>query len=178
MKFARDILIIDIRATGINAEKDFPLQLAGILLDKDNLLEKASFGSYIRHPFSQSTNDRIVQALGISKETWMKAPNLKTALAAFDSTFSYNVTLASQNIANINFFRNAYQRAGMNYEYDYHIVELWTLGYMFLSKMNMKKIPTAQTLGTYFNIPRGNEHDAFENCKFLAQIFKKLAANY
>ncbi len=35
MKFARDILLIDIQTTGADPKKDFPLQLAAVLLDKD-----------------------------------------------------------------------------------------------------------------------------------------------
>jgi DNA polymerase III epsilon subunit-like protein len=57
MRFARDILLVDVQTTGNNPEKDFALQIAAILLDKDNLLEKDNFSSYIKHPFSQTTND-------------------------------------------------------------------------------------------------------------------------
>jgi DNA polymerase III alpha subunit (gram-positive type) len=175
MKFARDILLIDIESTGIDPVKDFPLQLAAVLLDKDNLLEKKSFNSFIKHPFSQTTNDRIVQTLGISKEFWMKAPNLKTVIASFKETFPYNVTIASQNIINVNFFTEAFKKTGIAYEYDYHIIELWTLGYMHLSRLNLRKIPTAQTVGSYFKLERTKEHDALANCRFHAEILRKLS---
>src|SRR5438128_1048267 len=125
MKFARDILLIDMETTGINPEKDFALQLSAVLLDKDNLLEKKSFNSYIKHSFSQSTNDRIVQTLGIQKENWMKSPNLKEVMQKFNVTFPYNVTIATHNITNVQFFQEAHRRCGMTYEYDYHIIELW-----------------------------------------------------
>ncbi len=149
MKFARDILLIDMETTGSNVEKDFPLQLSAVLLDKDNLLEKNFFNSYIKHMFSQSSNDRIVQTLGIPKETWMKSPGPKDVLAKFNSTFAYNVTIATHNIANVLQFQEMHRRCGIAYEYDYHIIELWTLGYVYLSKMNIKKIPTAETMGFY-----------------------------
>lgn len=178
MKFARDILLIDIETTGPNPEKDFPLQIAGILLDKDNLLEKNYFNSYVRFPFSQTTNDRIVQTLGISKEQWIKTPNVKTVINEFVAKFPYNLTLASHNVINVNFLQASFKRAGLPYEYDYHILEIWTLGYLFLSKLNSKKIPTAETLGQYFKIQKEKEHDAFANCKFLVEIFKKLIKSY
>lgn len=178
MKFARDILLIDIESTGINPEKDFPLQLSAVLLDKDNLLEKGSFNSYIKHPFSQTTNDRIVQTLGIPKEQWMKAPNLKTVLKEFTAKFPYNVTIATHNIMNIMMLQEAFRRVGIEYEYDYHVLELWTLGYMYLSKQNMKKIPTAQTVGNYLKLNRERDHDAFVNARFLADIFRKLVSIY
>ncbi len=174
MKFARDILLISIEATGPNPEKDFPLQIGAVLLDKDNLLEKAYFNSYIRFPFSQATNFHIVQTLGISKEQWINSPNVKTVLADFISKFPYNVTIATHNTINVNFLQRAFKLADMPYEYDYHIMEIWTLGYFYLSKLNSRKIPTAETLGQYFNIRREKEHDAFANCRFMEEIFKQL----
>ena len=69
----------------------------------------------------------------------MAAPKLKTVLNTFSSQFPYSVTLASQNLANINFLRESFKRAGMAYEYDSHVLDLWTLEYLFLSRLNMKK---------------------------------------
>ncbi|MBU6447727.1 3'-5' exonuclease [Patescibacteria group bacterium] len=179
MKFARDILILDIEATGIDPQKDFPLQIAAVLLDKDNLLEKKSFSSYIKHPFSQTTNDRIVRTLGIQKDDWMKSPGLRAVLKNFTDSFSYNVTLCSHNIVSINFLQESFRRAGLPNEFDYHIIELWTLGYMYLSKQNLKKMPTAQTIGDYLKIPqKKSDHNSMENCRYLAGIFRKLAALY
>ena len=175
MRFARDILLIDLETTGTNPQKDFPLQLAAVLLDKDNLLEKSSFGSYIKNSYSQTTNDRIVQTLGIQKEIWMRAPNLKEVIGKFNDNFPYNVTIASQNIMNVAFLQESFRRTSLVYEYDYHILELWTLGYYFLAKQNIKKIPTASTLGLYFKLaPKKNDHDAFENVRYLAEILRKL----
>lgn len=174
MKFARDILLIDVEATGQDVEKGFPLQLSAVLLDKDNLLEKNFFNSYIKHPFSQTTNDQIVQTLGIPKEKWITAPNLKVVIQNFKDTFPYNVTLCSHNIINVNFLRESFKRAKIDYEYDYHIIDLWTLGYFLMSKQNLKKIPTAETLGAYFRLEKGKEHDSLDNCRYLAEILRKI----
>jgi DNA polymerase III alpha subunit (gram-positive type) len=178
MKFARDILLLDMETTGINPEKDFVLQLSAVLLDRDNLLEVNNFNSYIRHPFSQTTNDKIVQTLGITKEAWFKAPNLKEAITSFNSRFSYNLTIASQNIINVNFLQAAYTKTGLAYEFDYHIFELWTFEYLFLCRQNIKKIPTASTVASFFNLKKEKEHDAFVNCRYLADIFRKLVKAY
>jgi len=178
MKFARDILFIDMQTTGINVEKDFPLQISAVLLDKDNLLEKGAFSSYIKNPFSQTTNDRVVQALGIPREVLIKSPNLKTVLTAFKEKFSYNVTIASHNIVNVNFLRESFRRSNIEYEYDYHVLELWTLAYMYLSKQNLKKIPTAETIGSYFKLSRKNERDSLESCRYYSEIFRQLVKRY
>ena len=53
MKFARDILLIDMETTGPDPAKDFPLQLAGVILYMYNVLQNAKLNTYIRHYFSQ-----------------------------------------------------------------------------------------------------------------------------
>ncbi|TSC65885.1 MAG: hypothetical protein G01um101477_297, partial [Candidatus Doudnabacteria bacterium Gr01-1014_77] len=107
-----------------------------------------------------------------------KSPNLKVVLNAFKEKFSYNVTLASHNIINVNFLRESFRRSGIEYEYDYHVLELWTLAYMYLSKQNLKKIPTAETVGSYFKLQRKNERDSLENCRYYAEIFRQLVKRY
>jgi DNA polymerase III alpha subunit (gram-positive type) len=174
MKFARDILLIDIETTGPNPNKDFPLQLSAVLLDKDNLLEKDNFNSYIRHTFSQSTNDRIAQLLGIPKENWMKAPSTKLVLQKFAEQFPLSVTLASHNMINLAFLQEAFRRTSVPYDYDYHVLELWTLGYFYLSKQNIKKLPTAETVGAQFKLTKQKEHDALSSCRFHAEILRRL----
>ena len=174
MKFPRDILLIDLETTGNLLEKDFVLQLSAVLLDKDNLLEKDSFSTYIKHPFSQSTNDRIVQTLGITKETWIHSPSEKEAVASFNKHFPLNVTIATQNITNVLFLKEIYRQVRIPYEFDYHIIELWTLAHVFFARQNLKKIPTAETLASYFRIPRGREHNSADSCKLLAELFRRL----
>ena len=116
-----------------------------------------------------------MQTLGIPKENWMKAPTLKNALGSFKEYFPYSATIASHNIMNVNFLTESFKRAGISYEYDYHILELWTLGYFYLSKQNIKKIPTAETIGSYFKLTKEKEHDALTNCRFNAEILRKLS---
>jgi DNA polymerase III alpha subunit (gram-positive type) len=176
MRFARDLLLIDIETTGPNPEKDFPIQLAAVLLDRDNLLEKLAFNTYIKHPFSQTTNDRIVQTLNIPKDIWMRSPNLKAVIAEFKRAFDSNITLASQNIININFLQESFKRTGIPYEYDYHILELWTIGYLYIAKQNIRKLPTAETVAALFKISSEKEHDALSNCRFHADILRKLVS--
>ena len=174
MKFIRDILLIDCEMTGVNPRKDFMLQLSAILLDKDNLLEKGHFDTYIKHSFAQTTNDQVIQTLGISKEQLFRSPNLREVITAFNQKFSYNVTIATHNIYNVLFLQEAFTKCGIPYEYDYHILELWTLGYAFLARQNIKKVPTAETLGIYFHVKKEREHNALINARFLAEIVRKL----
>ncbi|QQS22541.1 hypothetical protein IPM19_02820 [bacterium] len=51
MKLIKDILIFQIEATGVDIERDHIIQLSGILLDKDSLLEKNYFNSYVKVSF-------------------------------------------------------------------------------------------------------------------------------
>jgi DNA polymerase III epsilon subunit-like protein len=177
VKFVRDILLVHVQTTGPSTERDFPLQISAVQLDKDNLLEKKSFSSYVRHPFSQSTNDRIVQTMGIAKENLLRAPRLPEVVESFRGTFPYSLTVAAHNYESVEFLRDAFRRTSKTYEYDSHVFDLWTLGYWFLCRQGIKKIPTADTLAAYLKLPRGDEHDALATCRFFAEALRKLAVN-
>ncbi len=177
MKFVRDILIVGVQATGPNVERDFPLQIAAVQLDKDNLIEKKWFSSYVRHPFSQATNDRIVQTLGIQKENWLRAPRLPEVIESFRKTFPYSLTIASHNYESVEFLKDAFRRTGKEYEYDGHVLDLWTLGYWLLCKQGIKKIPTADTLAPYLKFTRDNQNNALVSSRFFADVLRKLSAN-
>ena len=57
MDFKKDLLLIDIEATGLDPKRHEIIQLAGILLDKKTLKEKKSFNAYIR-PRKWSVRDK------------------------------------------------------------------------------------------------------------------------
>ena len=177
MKFVRDILVVHIQTTGPSTERDFPIQIAGVLIDKDNLLEKQSFSSFVRHPFSQTTNDKIVQMLGIQKENLLRAPKLADVIDAFKAKFPYSVTVAAHNYASIEFLRDSFKRTSKAYEYDTHVMDLWTLGYWFMCRQGIKKIPTADTLAVYLKLSRENENDALANARFSAEVLRRLTKN-
>jgi hypothetical protein len=54
MKFIKDLLFFEITTTGADPDKDSLVQLSAVLLDKDNLLEKDNFNTYVRVSYLDS----------------------------------------------------------------------------------------------------------------------------
>ncbi|QQS22543.1 hypothetical protein IPM19_02830 [bacterium] len=78
--FNKDILIIDVEATGVDFNKHELLELAGVLLDKKTLNEKKRFESFVK---PTKWKNRDPEAMAVNKMTWdmvKGAPSLKTVL--------------------------------------------------------------------------------------------------
>ena len=74
MKFIKDILLFQIEVTGQNVERDSIIQLSAVLLDKDNLLEKNFFNSYVKVSFLDNTITQHADMLQVPFETLQKSP--------------------------------------------------------------------------------------------------------
>lgn len=174
MKFIKDILFIEMVTTGDDPEKNAIIQLSGILLDKDNLLEKLSFNSYIRVSLLENTIRQHANMLGIEESTLQKSGKIFDVAKKFHEYFGTDVMLATHNVRNILFLKQAYKKANVPFDYDVHIVELWTLGYIYALSYGIKKMPTLNTLLDHFRLKMARENDAFERVRLEIAVFKKI----
>lgn len=55
MKFIKDIVLFDLETSGADIDRDVIVQFGAVLLDKDNLLEKAYYTTYVRNSLLQET---------------------------------------------------------------------------------------------------------------------------
>lgn len=176
MKFIKDILLFQIETTGQNLERDSIIQLSAVLLDKDNLLEKNYFNSYIKVSFLDNTISQHADLLQVPFETLQKSPKLHDVIKAFVAKFGNTPLLASHSVSNVQFLRQAFKKTFIPYEYDNHVIDLWTLGYIYTLHYGVKKMPTMQTLFTHFNLKQTNPHDALEKARLSCEVFKKIVA--
>jgi len=177
MKFIKDILLFDLETTGPEADKDNIIQLSAILLDKDNLLEKGFFNSYVRVSLLDGTISQHAELLHIPFATMQKSPKIYDAVKKFHQEFGKDALLATHNLNNVLFLRQAFKKAVIPFDYDRHVLELWTLGYIYTLNYGIKKMPTFQTLLDHFRMKRKNRHDALEKTRLAADIFRKIIKN-
>jgi len=111
MKFIKDILLFDVETTGQDPDKDSIIQLAGVLIDKDNLLEKNFFNSYVRVSFLEGTITQHAQMLNIPFETMQKSPKVYDAIKKFHETFGSDVLLAVHNIDKVIYLRGGFKKS-------------------------------------------------------------------
>jgi DNA polymerase III alpha subunit (gram-positive type) len=175
MKFIKDILFFEITTTGNDPDKDNIIQLSGILLGKENLLEKNYFNSYVRVSYLDSVINEHANFLQIDPQKYRKSPKIYDAVKQFNAKFGKeNALLATGNVSNLFFLRNAFRKTGVPFEYDMHIIDLWTLGYVYTLNYGLKKIPTFNTFLDYFKLKIIKPTDSLEKAKTEVEVLKKI----
>ncbi len=166
MKFAKDILIIDFEGV---VE---PVQIGAILLDKETLVEKDSFRSYIWADLGREIKSKS----GISQTTLKGAPTQAEVGRTVFEKFGTNLLIGSW-VANADSknFEKIIRAAGLDFKlYDYHILDIWPAAYIHLLKQGygggIGSEEIFQELGAK---PRGL-HDALEDCRIAAEVLRKL----
>ena len=174
MKFIKDLLFFEIQTTGQNADKDSIVQLSAVLLDKDNLLEKNNFNSYIKVSYLDSVIADHARMLNVDQNVLRKSPKVYDCVKQFNSKFGSNLLLASYSYENLQFLKNAFKKAVVPFNYDSHIVQLWTLGYIYTLNYGLKKMPTLNTFLDYFRLKQKNPFDSMERVRLEAEVFRKI----
>lgn len=180
--FNKDLLLLDIEATGIDVTKHEMIQLAAVLLDKKTLKEKKSFNMFIK---PSRWNKRSAEAMAVNNIAWDQlkgAPSLKTVLQKFNRTFGKDVipTTYGGNL-DIIFLPAAYRAAGMKYPFEYHTFNMWPLCYTYMAKKNRLKNRkrfvgfSLEDIGDYLKVPRlPGRHDALVDCRYEADVLRAL----
>ena len=174
MKLIKDILVFSIETTGSDVEKDHIIQLSAILLDKDNLLEKMHFNCYVKVSFLDGTISDHAAQLGIEFDQLRKSPKITEALRDFIKTFQYEPLLATNSVQNYLFLKQAYKRNLVPFKYDNHLLDIWSLGYIYILHYGIKKIPTLTTLANHFNLKIANQNNALEKARLTAEVLRKI----
>jgi len=174
MKFIKDLLFFEINVEGPNFDKDNITQLSAILLDKHNLLEKNSFNSYVRVSYLESVMFQHSKMLRVDYETIRTAPKIYDVAKKFKEKFGTDILLATQNITNLLYLKNAFKKAVVPFDYDLHMIELWTLGYIYTLNYGLRKMPTFHTFVDHFKLKQHNPADALEKVRLEAEIFRKI----
>lgn len=176
MKFIKDILLFQIETSGNQPEKDNILQLAAVLLDKDNLLEKNFYNSYVKVSFLDSTLQQHAEQLQVPFETLQKSPKLPEVIKKFTATFGYEPLLATHGVYNLQFLSTAFKKSLVPFQYHSHMLDIWTLGYIYTLHYGIKKMPTLDTLFSQFNLKLTSRNNALEKARLSATLFKKIVA--
>jgi DNA polymerase III alpha subunit (gram-positive type) len=175
MKFIKDLLFFEISTTGPDLDKDSIIQLPGVLIDKDNLLEKDFFNSYIRISYLDSLLLAHSKLLNIDYEVMKKSPKPPEALKAFHNKFNTaQILLATHSTSNILFLKAAFRKALIPFDYNPHSIDLWTLGYIYTLNYGLKKMPSLHTFVEYFKLKQKHVSDALEKARLEAEIFRKI----
>ena len=174
MKFIKDLLFFEIQTTGQDPDKDNIIQLSAVLLDRDNLLEKANFNTFIRTSYMDNVIEHLARVLQIDFLEMKKSPKVFDAMKKFKTQMGTDFLLATHNLNNLLFLRNAFKKSALKFEYDIHILELWTLGYIYTLNVGLRKMPTFHTFLDHFRLKQHRPYDAMEKVRLEVEIFRKI----
>jgi DNA polymerase III epsilon subunit-like protein len=174
MKFIKDLLFFELQTTGFDVDKDNIIQLSAVLLDKDNLLEKANFNSYVRVSFLDSPITEHARMLHITFDELKKSPKVYDVVKQFHAKFGTDLLLAAHNLTNVLFLKNAFKKSNIKFDYDQHVIELWTLGYIYTLNYGLRKMPTFNTFLDSFKLKQHKPYDAMEKVRLEADVFRRI----
>ncbi len=177
MPFSKDILIIDFEATGNDTENDVPVQLAAILLDKDTLEEKSFFNSFINADY-EKIMPIVRSKITATPQDLEKAPDIASVATAFIEKFGFDYFLSSWvTWLDMAMLQKTMDSIGVGTSrFDYHIIDLWPLAYVWLIKHGYKGKTNSQDMFEALGIER-KIHDALGDCRMEADILRKILAN-
>ncbi len=166
MKFPKDILVVDFE--GLNGN---PAQIGAVLLDKETLVEKDSFVSYI---FAEGPTSSKVS--GITQEMLVGAPTQAEVGKMVYDRFGTNLFFAYfVGDWDIRAFKILLKEAGIEFsKYDYHTIDIWSIAYAHLLKNGYTGgIRSEEIFQAFGAKPRGL-HNALEDCRITADVLRKI----
>ena len=173
---SRPILVVDVETTGLDPTKDTVVQIAACKLNGDTRLGDSSFVTYVKPGRSISTTAEAVH--GLKLRDLSTAPSIAEAVRAFNEYAPQDAVLCGHNIAfDAAFLKAAYASAGINYPFDYHLLDVWSVSFFLLETQHIKLNPHNLTaLCDLYGIPRRHKHDALEDVRATALILYRMFA--
>ncbi|MFA7654080.1 MAG: exonuclease domain-containing protein [Candidatus Magasanikbacteria bacterium] len=176
--FPKNILIIDFESSLGGAKNTEPVQIGAILLDKVTLEEKKSFSSFIKTDLSQVPPERLALK-GFDPKKILESPTAAAVALKFIETFGKNYFISSW-VADLDrrLFKKIMSSAGIDdSEFDYHIYDLWPVAYTYLLQHGYTGSHGSDHMFAEFGLPSRGIHDALEDCRYAAQVLRKILQN-
>ncbi len=173
MHFPKDILLIDFETTKQKLLSE-PIQIGAVLLDKDTLAEKKSYVSLIRSEEALINPSTIPSNIPI--ENLREAPSVEMVARQFVDQFGFDVMLSSwvYNLDRLMLDKLMASIGQTRDSYDYHCLDLWPVAYIYLLKNGYTGSIRSEEIFQAFGQPARGDHDALEDCRFEAEILRKI----
>lgn len=174
MKLIKDILLFEVTTTGNDLDKDQIIQLSAVLINRDNFLDQDFFNHYVRVSLLDGTITQHAQMLNISFESLRASRKIYDVIKLFNEQFGKDHLLSCLSPSSLYFLRQAYKKSSVPFLFDDHIIDIWTLGYIFTLKHGIKKMPSFESMINYFGKSLANENNAAEKVKLASILLKNI----
>ena len=164
--FPDSYVIIDIETTGLDPSNDAIIEVAGLKIKSNAIVD--SFSSLINPGFLIS--DFISDLTGITNDQLSSAPNLSSVLNDFYSFLGNNILIGHNIHFDLNFlYDNMEKELGKFLSNDF-------IDTLRMSRRFVKQAPSHKlsALANYFQIPVDASHRALADCKTTYALYNKL----
>jgi DNA polymerase III epsilon subunit-like protein len=180
--FNKDLLVIDLEATGADVRRHELIEIGAILLDKKTLKQKASFQSFIK---PKHWAKRDPEAMAVNRLKWEQlkdAPSLKLALTRFNKAFPHDaIPVVYGGNMDVIFLDAAYKQQKLKYPFDYHTLNMWALCYAYMAARKLlkkhMKFPgfSLESIAEHFKIKVPlDRHTALADCLLEAEVLRNV----
>lgn len=164
--FPDSYVIIDIETTGLDPSNDAIIEVAGLKIKNNTIVD--SFSSLINPGFLIS--DFISDLTGITNDQLSSAPNLSSVLNDFYIFLGNNILIGHNIHFDLNFlYDNMEKELGKFLSNDF-------IDTLRMSRRFVKQAPSHKlsALANYFQIPVDASHRALADCKTTYALYNKL----
>ncbi len=173
--YMAQLVFVDLETTGLDVEQNGIIEI-GCIFEADGKREAENFQS-LGNPGNVVYDEEAAEIHKISHEAIAAAPSLEQVLGQFDSRCADDAILSGWNTKfDESFLHKAYQRYGLNWRFDYHIFDVWSL-YKRLQLIG--KLPADMHLGLgtvakHYNIIRDGEdhHRALTDIEWTWRLYR------
>ena len=173
----KQVLVIDLETTGVDARTDSIVQVAAVLLDARTLEEVDVYNTMVRPSTPISEGARAVH--GLRESDLVSAPALSSALRTLARFASPDLRIAGHNVGfDAGFLRAGYASLGLDYPFDYHAVDVWSIAWFFLSRQGVVlRSYSLDQLRDYFALPVPEFHDALLDARASADVLRRVSSD-
>jgi len=176
--FFKDIVVIDFEVTGFDIDKDEPIQIGLLVLDKETLEEKASYISWIKPAQEIQSHLPGIKWATISEqdiEEINKVPSLAKVAHEIMKILPEKYFVCAWNATFDFYFWRKLLKEGEKSIHTATIIDLWTLAYIkLLQDESYTGDYKSESVFQYFGAEPRLKHDGLEDCRIEAMLFKKL----
>lgn len=174
--FPRKLLVLDVETTGLLPGRDTIIEIGACLLSEHDLVEKATFHSRVYTTSAISAS--ALAAHGMSLADLKRAPEITEVVRKFSAFAPKDAIICGHNVGfDVAFLHAAYDQVGIAYDFDYHILDVWSIAFFVLGSRAVQ-LPkyNLTSLCSLFGIARNQKHNALQDARASAAILRHLVA--
>lgn len=170
----RKLLFVDLETTGIDPDVHEIVEVGCLVVDGETLEICSKYYAKVKplHPENGSTE--AIKISGYKSSEWKDAIPLKNVLEEIVK-LAPNAMLAGWKVDfDWWFLEHALKKNNIKFEFDYHLVDVMALAYVYFRRRKNPKHLGLRTAARHFKVHVPEKHGAMSDIEGTYNVFRKL----